>query len=137
MRIDRNKWPRFLHLIAVVLCLTSAPAVADVYVHGYTRSDGTYVAPYWRSSPDNSYNNNWSVKGNINPYTGKEGTHSPTWNDKTPYENKQEYGNPGYESSGPSDNVDNGASDNEDDGASDNEDGGDDSSGSDDGGDGE
>ena len=30
----------------------------DVYVHGYSRSDGTYVRPHYRSAPDgNPYNN--------------------------------------------------------------------------------
>ena len=58
--------------------------LADVYVRGYTRKDGTYVRPHYRSSPDNSYNNNWSVRPNINPYTGQRGTKSPTWNDRPP-----------------------------------------------------
>lgn len=44
---------------------------ASVYVHGYTRSNGTYVQPYYRSSPDSSPYNNYSFPGNTNPYTGK------------------------------------------------------------------
>jgi len=43
-------------------------------VEGYTRRDGSYVAPHQRSMPDGSANNNWSTKGNLNPYTGKAGT---------------------------------------------------------------
>lgn len=46
---------------------------SDVSVQGYYRSDGTYVAPHMRSAPDGDPSNNWSTKGNINPYTGKEG----------------------------------------------------------------
>lgn len=46
----------------------------SVRVRGYIRKDGTYVAPHYRSAPDGNFNNNWSTKGNINPYTGKEGT---------------------------------------------------------------
>ncbi len=46
----------------------------DVFVKGYIKSDGTYVAPHYRSSPDSKVNNNWSTKGNVNPYTGSEGT---------------------------------------------------------------
>lgn len=46
----------------------------SVRVRGYTRKDGTYVAPHYRSKPDGNFSNNWSTKGNINPYTGKEGT---------------------------------------------------------------
>ncbi len=43
-------------------------------VHGYHKKDGTYVAPYRRSTPDKSTTNNWSAKGNTNPDTGKPGT---------------------------------------------------------------
>lgn len=46
----------------------------DVYVQGYTRKDGTYVQPHYRSAPDGNFNNNWSTEGNINPYTGEVGT---------------------------------------------------------------
>jgi hypothetical protein len=46
-------------------------------VKGYYRKDGTYVAPHHRTSPDSSTSNNWSTKGNMNPYTGKEGTVDP------------------------------------------------------------
>jgi len=48
----------------------------DVYVSGYTRSNGTYVQPYVRSAPDNTVYNNWSYRGNMNPYTGSVGTNS-------------------------------------------------------------
>jgi hypothetical protein len=54
------------------------PAVADdVWVRGHTRSDGTYVEPHWRSAPDGNPFNNWSTQGNVNPYTGKQGTRDP------------------------------------------------------------
>ncbi|WP_150787870.1 hypothetical protein [Pseudomonas fluorescens] len=46
----------------------------DVSVSGYTRNDGTYVAPHYRSAPDGSFDNNWSTLGNINPHTGRLGT---------------------------------------------------------------
>lgn len=46
----------------------------DVSVRGYTRKDGTYVAPHHRSSPDGNFYNNWSTVGNVNPYTGQAGT---------------------------------------------------------------
>jgi hypothetical protein len=61
---------------ATMTACTFAPAMADTYVRGYTLPNGTYVAPHHRSSPDNSYNNNWSVQGNVNPYTGQQGTHA-------------------------------------------------------------
>ncbi len=46
----------------------------DVSVHGYTNKNGTYVASHMRSHPDGDFYNNWSTKGNFNPYTGKAGT---------------------------------------------------------------
>jgi hypothetical protein len=49
----------------------------EVYVDGYTRSDGTYVEPYMRTAPDDTTLNNWSTRGNVNPYTGEPGTKSP------------------------------------------------------------
>ena len=48
-----------------------------VHVGGYVKSDGTYVQPYYRTSPDETRSNNYSTSGNINPYTGEAGTRSP------------------------------------------------------------
>jgi hypothetical protein len=56
---------------------TYRPAVGNNYVNGYTRSNGTYVSGHYRTNPDNSFYNNWSTKGNVNPYTGKVGTRQP------------------------------------------------------------
>lgn len=72
-------------LALIVASMTAATAAqADTYVHGYTRGNGTYVQPHVRSSPDSSYNNNWTTQGNVNPYTGESGTRAPTWNDSAP-----------------------------------------------------
>jgi len=62
-----------------------------VHVNGYTRKDGTYVQPHYRTAPDGIKTNNWSHSGNVNPYTGKVGTNtdsSPNYRGITPY-----YGN--------------------------------------------
>ena len=80
--------------------LFSTIVISDTYVRGYTKSDGTYVSPHYRSSPDSSYNNNWSVRGNRNPYTGSFGANRRTLNDRTPYYNSNTYGSPLYEDSG-------------------------------------
>jgi hypothetical protein len=67
-----------LALIAAVLtAATFSAADAASRVRGYTRNNGTYVAPHMRSSPDRSYNNNWTTRPNVNPYTGQRGTRSP------------------------------------------------------------
>lgn len=48
-------------IFAVFAIILSTHAFADKSVKGYTRSDGTYVQGYTRSSPDsNRYNNNGS-----------------------------------------------------------------------------
>jgi opacity protein-like surface antigen len=72
--------------LAVVLLLTLVgSAFADEYVGGYTRHDGTYVAPHYRSSPNGTVTDNWSFKGNTNPYTGREGTDYYRHNPTSPY----------------------------------------------------
>lgn len=60
-------------LAAMAIIVTAAPAFADEYVNGYTRSDGTYVQGHFRSSADGVRDNNYSYQGNTNPYTGKVG----------------------------------------------------------------
>lgn len=49
---------------------------SDHAISGYTRRNGTYVHPSHATNPDATRNNNYSTKGNVNPYTGKEGTKS-------------------------------------------------------------
>jgi hypothetical protein len=55
-------------------------AMAQTYVDGYYRSNGTYVAPHYRSSPNSTTQDNWSTKGNTNPITGQPGYRSPDYN---------------------------------------------------------
>ncbi len=60
----------------IVLFFTTALTFAQsqVWVNGYYRSNGTYVSGYYRTSPNNTVNDNWSTVGNVNPYTGVAGT---------------------------------------------------------------
>lgn len=46
-------------------------------INGYVKKDGTYVAPSHATNPNQAKYDNWSTKGNTNPYTGKEGTKDP------------------------------------------------------------
>ena len=48
-----------------------------IYINSYTKKDGTIVKGYYRSLPDKNKLNNWSAKGNINPFTGKNGYEKP------------------------------------------------------------
>jgi hypothetical protein len=50
---------------------------STVHVSGHTTKNGTYVQPHYRTAPDHTKLNNWSTKGNTNPYTGKVGTKNP------------------------------------------------------------
>ncbi len=70
---------------ALGIMLMASAAIADVYVRGYYKSDGTYVQPHYRSSPNSTTLDNWSTKGNINPYTGKLGTRNPYTISPSPY----------------------------------------------------
>ena len=63
-------------IVAPSALILSSPLLADTYVNGYYRSNGTYVAPHYRSSPNNTVTDNWSYKGNTNPYTGETGSNS-------------------------------------------------------------
>ncbi len=47
-------------------------------VRGHVTKRGSYVQPHKRSAPDKSKSNNYSTKGNVNPYTGKPGTADPS-----------------------------------------------------------
>ncbi len=69
---------RSILVIAVLLFSGLYAEAKDVYVRGYTKSNGTYVEPHHRTAPDNTTSNNYSTQGNTNPYTGKAGTVSPT-----------------------------------------------------------
>jgi len=72
-------------ILFVVLGVLATPALADdVRVRGYNRADGTYVAPHTRTAPNSTTTDNWSTRPNVNPYTGKEGTRSPSYEPK-PY----------------------------------------------------
>lgn len=69
-------------LLSVALFLFSGLMVfaeaRSIRVRGYTRrSSGVYVQSYRRTTPNRSKWDNYSTKGNINPYTGKKGTVNP------------------------------------------------------------
>ena len=73
-------------LIAALALIFASAALADTHVKGYYKKNGTYVEPHYRSSPNSTSKDNYSTKGNVNPYTGKEGTPNP--------EPKNQYGYP-------------------------------------------
>src|SRR5690242_11000209 len=66
-----------LWMLAAALVALPSITSAQTYVHGYYKSNGTYVAPHYRSARDGNPYNNWSTVGNVNPYTGQVGTKNP------------------------------------------------------------
>lgn len=72
---------RLLALVFLILvfCFNSYAQTNSkhVKVKGYYRSDGTYVAPHYRTSPNSTNKDNFSTRGNINPYTREAGWVSP------------------------------------------------------------
>ncbi len=61
-------------LIVFVFLLSSVYYAKTVNVKGSVTKSGVYRQPHHRTSPNKTKMDNWSTKGNINPYTGKEGT---------------------------------------------------------------
>ncbi len=67
-------------LTTVVLFGLSTPFFAQAapsYVKGYTKSNGAYVQGYYRTIPNSTKFDNYSTRGNYNPYTGNIGTVNP------------------------------------------------------------
>jgi len=64
-------------LLCLIIGSLALSAYADKSVKGYTKKDGTYVAPYHKSAANSSKADNYSSKGNENPYTGKKGYVDP------------------------------------------------------------
>jgi hypothetical protein len=68
---------KFFTAILLLSLTSNAFAQGSNSVNGFVRRDGTYVAPHQRTNPDSNVYNNWSTKGNVNPYTGQAGRVDP------------------------------------------------------------
>jgi hypothetical protein len=73
---EGNIMKKFILVSTAVLAMWAigTTAHAQTWVNGYYKSNGTYVQGHHRSSPNNSVSDNYSYKGNNNPYTGETGT---------------------------------------------------------------
>lgn len=65
-----------LGLVIFIMGMFRPAFAEDTYIDGYIRNDGGFVQPHFRSQADNYTDNNFSARGNINPYTGEHGTDS-------------------------------------------------------------
>lgn len=63
-------------MVLAILATTALSTLAqkNTYVRPHYRSDGTYVEGHYRTRPDSTVDNNFSTRGNFNPYTGEQGT---------------------------------------------------------------
>ncbi|MCA1542255.1 hypothetical protein I6F18_20055 [Bradyrhizobium sp. NBAIM32] len=76
-------------ILTVVLTLATTPGHAQYLgtgsnpsTHsssGYTRSNGTYVAPYVATNPNGTQRDNFGTSGNYNQYTGQTGHRTPRY----------------------------------------------------------
>jgi hypothetical protein len=69
----------FLCLIFVQLSIAQVNS-KHTYVNGYYRSNGTYVKGHYKTVKNNTNRDNFSTKGNNNPYTGQAGWVDPDIN---------------------------------------------------------
>jgi len=81
MKTHYKLFPPVLAAAVLFVSLFSFSVFAEaktVRVSGYYKpSTGTYVMPSYKTSPNKTKLDNYSTKGNYNPYTGKTGTKNP------------------------------------------------------------
>ena len=83
-------------LLLLLIFSLSLTAYADVWVNGYTRSNGTYVSGHYRSDPNSTVTDNYSFYGNRNPYTGTIDTNRYYSAPSSPYYNPYRYSLPTF-----------------------------------------
>ena len=66
-------------LVSAIVAVSSVSVQAKtISVKGYYKpSISRYVMPYYKTSPNKTKLDNYSTKGNYNPYTSKKGYTSP------------------------------------------------------------
>ena len=70
----------FLTIILFVglLSFSSFVEARTIKARGYYKpSTGRYIAPHYKTTPNKTRFDNYSAKGNYNPYSGKRGTVNP------------------------------------------------------------
>lgn len=67
----------YLLLLLIPLITRGQTNPNHKWVSGYTKSNGTYVSGHYRTESNYTNRDNFSTKGNVNPYTGKPGYIAP------------------------------------------------------------
>lgn len=72
-------------ILIFVIFSCGIPVVTHAYVsvHGYTKKNGTYVAPYVRSNPNGLKYDNYGYKPSQGLYNNSYGTKDSTWDTPT------------------------------------------------------
>lgn len=85
-------------ILCTLLCIFLQHGMAfATYVKGYTTKNGTYVSGHYRSNANYTMMDNYSTRGNYNPYTGSKGyvnpynTYKPKYNTFTNYGYRRNY----------------------------------------------
>jgi len=60
-------------MLFFVFSILAATGAEARYTRGYYRKSGTYVKPYHSTNSNYTKRDNYSYRGNTNPYTGKKG----------------------------------------------------------------
>jgi len=68
-----------MRILAALLLVSSAAFAAPVHVRPTVTKRGTYRQPHYRTAPNHTQRDNYSSKGNTNPYTGKHGSKTPKY----------------------------------------------------------
>ncbi len=64
-----------LSCLFIVLSISNLYAGSS-YTKSYIKSNGSYVQGHYKSMPNRTRADNYTTRGNINPYTGSIGTKS-------------------------------------------------------------
>ena len=67
---------KFLNILLIAM-IFSVSAFADTYVRDHYRKNGSYVQPHYRTNSNNTRLDNYSTRGNVNPYNGRAGARDP------------------------------------------------------------
>src|SRR5438552_3049275 len=90
---------RMRKTLAVIVVLLAGCGFASAqgyhYRQGYVTKDGTAVQGGYQTNPNGSVGDNWSTRGNYNPFTGQPGTVNPykppTYTPYVPYTPKKNW----------------------------------------------
>ncbi|MFH0735695.1 MAG: hypothetical protein V1773_13895 [bacterium] len=66
-----------MYLLLLIFFVSNIDIFAQTWVDGYYKKDGTYVSGYLKSNSNETKIDNYSTKGNINPFSLETGTKDP------------------------------------------------------------